>query len=103
MSKVGFWLKGQETMSLFMSENIQKCRAAIEEMQSQAIQLFKDGAQVGNDHAIDGNAANFVVSAAAIGTYTIKVKKSDNSVATPGYSIVVAAYSAGGGGGMDQN
>ena len=25
--------KGQETMSLFMSENIQKCRAAIEEMQ----------------------------------------------------------------------
>ena len=27
--------KGQETMSLFMSENIQKCRAAIEEMQPQ--------------------------------------------------------------------
>ncbi len=102
MSKVGFWLKGQETMSLFMSENIQKCRAAIEEMQSQAIQLFKDGAQVGNDHNISGTSASFVVSAAAIGTYTIKVKKSDNSVATPGYSIVVAAYSAGGGG-MDQN
>ena len=29
--------KGQETMSLFMSENIQKCRAAIEEMQSQGV------------------------------------------------------------------
>ena len=27
--------KGQETMSLFMSENIQKCRAAVEEMLSQ--------------------------------------------------------------------
>jgi hypothetical protein len=68
-----------------------------------AIQLYKDGAQVGNDHAIDGNAANFVVSAAAIGTYTIKVKKSDNSVATPGYTIYVAAYQANPGGGMDQN
>jgi len=70
---------------------------------AQAIQLYKDGAQVGNDHAIDGNAASFVVSAAAIGTYTIKVKKSDNSVATPGYTIYVAAYQANPGGGMDQN
>ncbi len=70
---------------------------------AQAIQLFKDGAQVGNDHAIDGNAASFVVSAAAIGTYTIKVKKSDNSVATPGYTIYLAAYQANPGGGMDQN
>ncbi len=70
---------------------------------AQAIQLYKDGAQVGNDHAIDGNAASFVVSAAAIGTYTIKVKKSDNSVATPGYTIYVAAYQSNPGGGMDQN
>jgi hypothetical protein len=75
---------------------------------AQAIQLYKDGAQVGSDHAIDGNAANFVVSAAAIGTYTIKVKKSDNSVATPGYTINLVEYSEGGGGynpggGMDQN
>lgn len=68
-----------------------------------AIQVFKGSEKVGNDHEIDGNAANFVVSAAAIGTYTIKVKKSDGSVATPGYSIVVSAYQAGGGGGMDQN
>ena len=29
--------KGQETMSLFMSENIQKCRAAIESMQAQGV------------------------------------------------------------------
>ncbi len=69
---------------------------------AQAIQLFKNGTQVGNDHAIDGNAANFVVSAAAIGTYTIKVKKSDNSVATPGYTIYVAAYQSNPGGGMDR-
>ena len=73
-----------------------------------AIQLFKNGTQVGNDHAIDGNAANFVVSAAEIGSYVIKVKKSDNSVSTPGYTINVVAYSEGGGGynpggGMDQN
>ena len=70
---------------------------------AQAIQLFKDGAQVGSDHAISGNAASFVVSAAAIGTYTIKVKKSDNSVETPGYTINVAAYQPNPGGGMDQN
>ena len=68
-----------------------------------AIQVFKGSEQVGNDHEIDGNAANFVVSGAGYGTYTLKVKKSDGSVATPGYSIVVSAYSAGGGGGMDQN
>ena len=70
---------------------------------AQAIQLFKDGAQVGNDHAISGNSASFVVSAAEIGTYTIKVKKSDNSVETPGYTINVAAYQPNPGGGMDQN
>ena len=34
----------------------------------------------------------------AIGTYTIKVKKSDNSLVTSGYTINVVAYSAGGGG-----
>ena len=70
---------------------------------AQAIQLFKDGAQVGSDHAISGNSASFVVSAAEIGTYIIKVKKSDNSVETPGYTINVAAYQANPGGGMDQN
>ena len=70
---------------------------------AQAIQLFKDGAQVGSDHAISGNAASFVVSAAEIGTYIIKVKKSDNSVETPGYTINVAAYQPNPGGGMDQN
>jgi len=68
-----------------------------------AIQVFKGSEQVGTDHEISGNAASFVVSGAGYGTYTLKVKKSDNSVATPGYSIIVSAYSAGGGGGMDQN
>ena len=33
-----------------------------------------------------------------IGTYTIKVKKSNNSLVTSGYTINVVAYSAGGGG-----
>ena len=68
-----------------------------------AIQLFKNGTQVGTDHEISGNAASFVVSAAEIGSYVIKIKRSTGSVATPGYSINVTAYSAGGGGGMDQN
>ena len=68
-----------------------------------AVQLFKGSEQVGTDHEISGNAVSFVASAAGYGTYTLKVKKSDNSVATPGYSIIVSAYSAGGGGGMDQN
>ena len=68
-----------------------------------AIQLFKNGTQVGNDHAISGNSASFVQSAAEIGSYVIKVKKSDNSVATPGYTIYVAAYQSNPGGGMDQN
>ena len=67
-----------------------------------AIQVFKGSTQVGTDHEISGNAANFIVSGAGYGTYTLKVKKSDGSVATPGYSIIVSAYSAGGGG-MDQN
>ena len=70
---------------------------------AQAIQLFKNGTQVGSDHAISGTSANFVVSAAEIGSYVIKVKKSDNSVATPGYTIYVAAYQSNPGGGMDQN
>ena len=68
-----------------------------------AIQVFKGSEQVGSDHEISGTSASFVVSGAAIGTYTIKVKKSDNSVSTPGYTINVAAYSANPGGGMDQN
>ena len=68
-----------------------------------AIQLFKGSEQVGTDHEISGNAVSFVASAAGYGSYVIKIKRSTGSVATPGYSINVTAYSAGGGGGMDQN
>ena len=62
-----------------------------------AIIVEKNGTQVGTDHALSGNAANFSINAATVGTYTIKVKKSDNTVSAPGYSITVQAYSSGGG------
>ena len=49
--------KGQETMSLFMSENIQKCRAAIEEMQSQGVSFLNmySFVPVGMKHAFAAN------------------------------------------------
>ena len=49
--------KGQETMSLFMSENIQKCRAAIEEMQSQGVSFVNmySFVPVGMKHAFAPN------------------------------------------------
>ena len=62
-----------------------------------AIVVEKNGTQVGTDHELSGNAANFSINNATAGTYTIKVKKSDNSVSASGYSIVVQAYSSGGG------
>ena len=65
--------------------------------------LFKGDEQIGTEHAISGSSVNFTAAGAAIGTYTIKVKKSDNSVSTPGYTIYVAAYQSNPGGGMDQN
>lgn len=62
-----------------------------------AVIVEKNGTQVGTDHALSGNAANFSINAATVGTYTLKVKKSDNTVSAPGYSITVQAYSSGGG------
>ena len=62
-----------------------------------AIIVEKNGTQVGTDHALSGNAANFSINNATAGTYTLKVKKSDNTVSAPGYSITVQAYSSGGG------
>ena len=62
-----------------------------------AIIVEKNGAQVGTDHELSGNAANFSIANATVGTYTIKVKKSDNTVSAPGYSVTVQAYSSGGG------
>ena len=49
--------KGQETMSLFMSENIQKCRAAIEEMQAQGVAFLNmySFVPVGMKHAFAPN------------------------------------------------
>jgi hypothetical protein len=49
--------KGQDTMSLFMSENIQKCRAAIEEMQSQGVSFLNmySFVPVGMKHAFAPN------------------------------------------------
>lgn len=49
--------KGQETMKLFMSENIQKCRAAIEEMQSQGVSFLNmySFVPVGMKHAFAPN------------------------------------------------
>lgn len=49
--------KGQETMKLFMSENIQKCRAAIEEMQSQGVSFVNmySFVPVGMKHAFAPN------------------------------------------------
>ena len=62
-----------------------------------AIIVEKNGTQVGTDHALSGNAANFSITNATVGTYTIKVKKSDNTISAPGYSVTVQAYSSGGG------
>ena len=62
-----------------------------------AVLLFKGDEQIGTEHAISGSSVNFTAAGAAIGTYTIKVKKSDNSLVTTGYTINVVAYSAGGG------
>ena len=62
-----------------------------------AVIVEKNGTQVGTDHELSGNAANFSINAATVGTYTLKVKKSDNTVSAPGYSITVQAYSSGGG------
>ncbi len=62
-----------------------------------AVIVEKNGTQVGTDHELSGNAANFSINNATAGTYTLKVKKSDNTVSAPGYSITVQAYSSGGG------
>ena len=49
--------KGQDTMKLFMSENIQKCRAAIEEMQAQGVSFLNmySFVPVGMKHAFAPN------------------------------------------------
>ena len=63
-----------------------------------AVLLFKGSEQIGTEHAISSGSVNFTAAGAAIGNYTIKVKKSDNSLVASGYTINVVAYSEGGGG-----
>ena len=65
---------------------------------AQSVLLFKGSEQVGTEHAISAGSVNFAANGAGYGTYTIKVKNSDNSLVASGYSINVVAYSAGGGG-----
>lgn len=63
-----------------------------------AVLLFKGNEQVGAEHAISNGAAQFGVENAAIGNYTLKVKKSDNTLVASGYTFSLVEYSAGGGG-----
>lgn len=65
---------------------------------AQSVLLFKGSEQIGTEHAISSGSVNFTAAGAAIGTYALKVKNSDNSIVSSGYSINVVAYSAGGGG-----
>ena len=64
-----------------------------------SVLLFKGNEQIGAEHAISGDAAQFGVENAAIGNYTIKVKNSDNSLVASGYTFNVVAYSDGNGSG----
>ena len=70
---------------------------------AQSVLLFKGDTQVGTEHAISGSAAEFSAAAATLGSYSIKVKKSDNSLVASGYVFSVEAAGSGGEGGADQN
>ena len=70
---------------------------------AQSVLLFNGDTQVGTEHAISGNAAEFTAPGAALGSYSIKVKKSDNSLVASGYVFSVEAAGSGGEGGADQN
>ena len=54
-----------------------------------AVGLFKGNEQVGTDHAISGTGCNFTASAQGTGSYSLKVKKSDNSWEQVSYYIIV--------------
>lgn len=66
-----------------------------------AVLLFKGSEQIGSDHAISEGVAQFNVADAAIGSYVIKVKTSDNSLVASGYSFNIVAYNDGTGTGSD--
>ena len=54
-----------------------------------AVGLFKGNEQVGTDHAISGTGCNFTAAAQSAGSYSLKVKKSDNSWEQVSYYISV--------------
>ena len=66
-----------------------------------SVLLFKGNEQIGGEHAINNAQAQFNVADAAIGSYTIKVKNSDNSLVASGYSFNIVAYNDGNGTGGD--
>ena len=66
-----------------------------------SVLVFKGSEQIGAEHAISEGVAQFNVADAAIGSYILKVKNSDNTLAASGYSFIVAAYSDGNGTGGD--
>jgi len=54
-----------------------------------AVGLFKGNEQVGTDHAISGTGCNFTAEAQGAGSYSLKVKKSDNTWEQVSYYISV--------------
>ena len=66
-----------------------------------SVLLFKGNEQIGGEHAINNSQAQFNVADAAIGSYILKVKNSDNTLAASGYSFIIAPYSDGNGTGGD--
>ena len=66
-----------------------------------SVLLFKGNEQIGTEHAISEGVVQFNVADAAIGSYTLKVKNADNSLAASGYSFVINPYSDGNGTGGD--
>ena len=69
-----------------------------------SVVLHKGNTLVGTEHAVNNGAVNFTATGLDAGTYTIKVKKSDNSLVAPGYQFSLSAASSGSGdGGFDPN
>ena len=70
-----------------------------------SVVLHKGNTLIGTEHAISNGAVNFIAQGLDAGTYTIKVKKTDNSLVASGYQFSLSAASSGGSGdgGFDPN
>ena len=69
-----------------------------------SVVLHKGNTLVGTEHAVSGSGVNFTATGLDAGTYTIKVKKTDNTLVAPGYQFSLSAASSGSGdGGFDPN